>query len=112
MIRAARKVKKLRGRLIVHLFDGWSWKGIDLSADIDGAERRFPVADEAQRQLLPLVPRLRADGRTHDDDPLLRGRRDVPTKVRLLRGSSTAAVRPVVRGTRFCRLSGLPLPPV
>jgi hypothetical protein len=32
--------------------------------------------------------------------------------VRLLRGNSTAAVRPVARGTRFRRSSGLPLPPV
>ena len=58
----------------MHLFDGWSWEGTALWADIDGAESRFPVAGEAHHQLLSLLPPLRANGHTHDDTVTTRSR--------------------------------------
>ena len=63
------------------------------------SELRFPATGEAKRQFLPLVPWLCADGYPPDDGPLLSGCCDESTKVTPLRGSSTAAVLPVVRGT-------------
>ena len=105
-----RNVNLIRRRSITRLSDGWSGEGGRFSVDLDTAELQFPAADMANRQVLPLASGPRADLTTLDRGPFIRGRHDTPTKVRPLCGSSTAAVRPVVRGTRSCRMSGLPLP--